>query len=120
MAIQLTLSLSKLVVDVLIHRLEVLQDPGHVAELFEEHEELNQDLLNEAANTMYDAFKAGSHTITITTDEDLEILIDCIDGCTYFGTPTNSAKERERKKAFIAFAEKLSEAVGEQITPAVH
>jgi hypothetical protein len=120
MAQHMILTLSKLVIDVLQHRLEVLQDPGHVAELFEEHEELDQDLLVEAAETMLDAFKQGSTTITITTDEDLEILIDCIDGCTYFGTPTNSAKERQRKKAFIEFAEKLSEATGQQIIAAVH
>lgn len=120
MAQQLVLTLSKLVIDVLQHRLEVIADAGYLEELFEESPELDQGMLLESAETMLDAFKQGSTTITITTDEDMEILIDCIEGCTYFGSPTNSQKERERKKAFIAFAEKLSEAIGEQVTPAVH
>lgn len=120
MAKQLILTLSKLVIDVLQHRLEVIAESGYLAELFEEDEELDQDLLLESAETMLDAFKQGSTTITITTDEDLAILIDCIDGCTYFGTPTNSVKEKQRKIAFIEFAQKLSAVTGQQIIPAVH
>lgn len=119
MAKQLVLTLSKLVIDVLQHRLEVLIDPGHLEEVFGEHEELDQGLLLEAAETMHDAFKQGSDTITITTDEDLEILIDCIDGSTYFGSPTNSVKEKQRKIAFVEFAKKLSAAIGEEVTPSV-
>lgn len=118
----LNLTLSKYVIDVLLHRLEVIKETEYIRELFEERADLGEldlALLEESAVNYYDALSSGSRTVSITTQEDLEIVIDCLEGCTYFGTPTNSAKERQRKEAVVNFAQQLSDVTKLNITPAL-
>lgn len=116
MAYQMTMNLSKMVADVLLHRLQVLIDPGHLREVFEGHENLDMDLLEESAINYHDAFSSGSLSVSVTTDEDLEIIVACLEGSTYFGTPTNSEKERLRKVAVQDFARKLGAATNQTIS----
>lgn len=103
--------------EVLLHRLEVINDPGHLAELFEDHENLNQEKLLSAVERFVKEFNTPRTIFEIRNEEEIEILVDCVEGSTFFGAEDATPAQH---RAMDALAQKLTALSGANVTPVHH